>query len=81
MEEIGIADHSALERFVKAGMKFSLGKRRQDGWVDEHGPGLVESSQKIFSGAQVHACLAANRGIQLGQHSGGNLDHVHAAHI
>src|SRR5690606_28136140 len=41
--------------------------------------GLVESADEVFAVARIDAGLAADRGIDLGEERGGDLDETHAA--
>ncbi len=80
-KQLNVPDNSALQRFVKSGAKLAVGKRLQHRRIDQHDPGMVESSHQILPGDQIHSRLAANGGIDLRQHRRRNLHQLDPAHI
>ena len=80
MEQIGVADHAALDDFVEAGAVLARGQGPEDVGIDQDRQGLVKAADQVLAGDQIHAGLAAYRGVHLSQQRGGDLNHGNAAH-
>ncbi len=80
IKQIAIADHAALKRLEQAGAEFTFVQRLQNVRVNQDGAWLMEGTNKIFAAAEIHSSFAADAGIPLSYHGGGNLDYRDAAH-
>ena len=80
-KQFRLADDAAFEGFVKTGAEFAVGQRGEDRGIDQDHAGMVEGPDQIFSGAQVDPGFAADGGVHLRQHGGGNLHQFEAAHV
>ena len=79
-EELGVADDAGLDDFVEAGAVLAVGQGVEHGRVDEDGERLVEAADQVLAADEVHAGLAADRGVHLGEQGGRDLEHGNAAH-
>src|SRR6185369_4340516 len=80
-EQLGVADDSRLQRFIKACIVLTLRQGGENRGIDEHGLGLVECADKILASAKIDASLTADRRVDLGKDRRGNLDEIHTAHV
>ena len=80
-EELGVQDHAVLDHFRQAGAIFAHGQRGQHARVDQHAPRLPERADHVLGPGQVHAHLAADGAVDLGQERRGHLNQRQAAGI
>ena len=73
-EQIRFANDAGFDDFVEAGAVFAFGKRVQKRGIDQHRERLVETADEVLAGDEVDAGLAAERGVDLREQRGGNLD-------
>src|SRR5690625_1141096 len=70
-----------LEKLDRTIAKQVVGKRPQDGHVDENRPGLPERSRQVLAGCQVDARLPTHAGVHHRQQAGGEGVEVDAPHV
>ena len=77
-EESGILDQRIFDDFGIAGAHVPVGESGEDGGVDQHQRGLVESADEVLAGGDVDRGLAADRTVDLGKQRGRYLDEMAA---
>ena len=70
-----------LDHLGQTCAKFAPGQSVEDGRVDEHGLGLVERPDEVFSRFEVDGGLASDRAVHAREHRGGKLDAADASHV
>lgn len=80
-KQIRLADDTCFQGFIKPGTKFAFGQGGENARINQNSQRLVERSDKVLATTEIYAGLAADGGIHLRLHGGGNLDNVHTAHI
>ena len=73
-EEFGRADDGSFDGFHEAGAELAGGQGAEEGGVGEDGERLVKAADEVFAGGEIDAGLAANRGVDLSEEGGGDLD-------
>ena len=80
-EQSGVSDDAALQRLVETGAIFAGGKCLENCGIDQHRARLMKSAEQILPGYEVDAGFSTDRGIDLRQDGGRNLDYVDAPHV
>ena len=80
IEYCPIADDAAFQHLKKSGPELTFRKCRGQVGIDQHGKRLVETSNQVLAGYQVHARFPPYRRIHLREQSRGNLQNRNAAH-
>ena len=78
-KQVRVEQHGRLQR-LGAAVAQHIGRQRvQQLRVTYNGGGLMERADEVFALGQIHAGLAANRGIYLREQRGRDLTQRHAA--
>ena len=80
-EEGWVADDGGLNGLLQAGAEFGGGESAEKVDVAEDGEGVVEGADEVLAGEEVDAGLAAEGGIDLGEHGGGQANVADSAHV
>ena len=75
-----IADNAALDDFVESGAVLALRQGAQHIRVDQDRERLMKRAEQVLAGNQIDAGLAADRGVDLREQRGRDLQHRDAAH-
>ena len=70
-----------LDNFRQASTKLALWQRRQQLWIYDHGFRLVEGANHVFTKRVIYRCFSTNRGIDMGEYRGRNLNKGHTTLI
>ena len=79
LEKAAMAENAIFDDFGIAGAEFAFGQRLQGVDIDEHQRRLMKGADEIFAMSGIDPGLAADRGIDLRQQAGGDLDKARAA--
>ena len=79
VEKRRIGNERVLDDFGEAGAELAGRQRRQRRGVGDHGDRLVKGADQVLAGGMVHACLAADRGVDLREQRGRQLDEIDTA--
>ena len=79
VEEGGIAERAVFGDLGIARRQFAARQRLEQGRVGEDGDRLMEGADEILAVLRIDAGLAADRGIDLGEERGRDLDEADAA--
>jgi hypothetical protein len=77
-EELRVVDRAVLHHLCVAGQQLAPRQGGQRRGVGEHQPRLVEGADQVLAFRRVDPGLAADRGVDLGEQGGRDLDEVEA---
>ena len=80
-EEFCVVDDAGFDGLLQAGAELRRRKGAEEVGVGEDGLRMVEAADEVFAGDEVDAGLAADRGVDLREERGRNLDVADAAHV
>ena len=79
IEEGAVADDAGFDGFLEAGAELRGWECGEDGGVGEDGEGVVEGADEVLAAPRIHPGFAADRGVDLRQQRGRDLDEWQAA--
>ena len=80
-EQRRVVNDPVLDHLGEPGSQLALGQRLERVEVAQHKARLIKRADQVFAGLQVHADLAADRAVHLGQQRRRHLHEADAAQI